>query len=212
MVAVTRFFTVLGITALTGLAGFAGYRFVRADIAAKVYRDRLADMARDYETLRATYNEAVKRTAVTELVVKDKKLSVRIRAADGTDKEIPTTLDPSGEVYVDFVVLDQRLWIRRVFDDKTPPWKAVVIDPGIEEIDWDDPSAAHGKAVYRRLTEGRWVVSVSGDGALGLARAEERPALTSKPVIKDYKSAEVEAMAEADRIGVGDVWEWVTGK
>jgi len=212
MVAVSRFFSVVGIIALTGLAGFAGYRFVRADIAAKVYRDRLADMARDYESLRATYNEAVKRTAVTELVVKDKKLSVRVRAGDGTDKEIPTTLDPSGEVYVDFVVLDQRLWIRRVFDDKTPPWKAVVIDPGIKEIDWDDPSAAHGKAVYRRLTEGRWVVSVSGDGALGLAKVDEPPALTSKPVIKDYKGAETEAMAEADKIGVGDVWEWMTGK
>jgi len=212
MIAVTRIFSALGIAALTGLAGFAGYRFVRADIAAKVYRDRLGDMARDYEALRATYNEAVRRTAVTELVVKDKKLSVRIRAADGTDKEIPTALDPSGEVYVDFVVLDQRLWIRRVFDDKTPPWKAVVIDPGIKDIDWDAPGAAHGKAVYRRLTEGRWVVSVSGDGALGLARAEGPTELGTTPAIKDYKSAETEAMAEADKIGIADVWDWVTGK
>ncbi len=212
MVAVSRFFSVLGLSGLTLLAGFAGYRFVRADIAAKVYRDRLTGLARDYETLRATYNEAVKRTSVTELVVKDKKLSVRVRSADGTDKEIPTTLDPTGEVYVDFVVLDQRLWIRRVFDERTPPWKAVVIDPGIKDIDWDSPSAAHGKAVYRRLTEGRWVVSVSGDGALGLTKADGPTELAAAPTIKDYKSAETEAMAEADKIGLADVWDWVTGK
>lgn len=212
MLGVTRVVSMIGIAALTAVAGLAGYRFVRADIASKVYRDRLATLSKDYETLRATYNEAVKRTAVTELEVKGKSLSVRVRSGDGAEKVIPTALDPSGEVYVDFVVIDQRLWIRRVFDDKTPPWKAVVIDPGIKDIDWDDPSNAHGKAVYRKLTEGRWVVSVSGDGALGLTKAEGTTDLKSKPVIKDYKSAEVEAMAEADKIGLGDVWDWMVGK
>lgn len=212
MVAVTRLFSVAGIVVLTGLAGFAGYRFVRADIAAKVYRERLGSLSKDYETLRATYNEAVKRTAVTELEVAGKTLSVRVRSADGAERVIPTTLDPSGEVYVDFVVIDQRLWIRRVFDDRTPPWKAVVIDPGIKDIDWDDPANAHGKAVYRKLTEGRWVVSVSGDGALGLTKADGEVDLKSRPVIKDYKGAEVEAMADAEKIGLGDVWDWMVGK
>lgn len=48
-----------------------------------------------------------------------------------------------------------------------------MIDPVLERINWQAPGLAVGKAVYRRLDEGRWVVTVTGDGSLGLARQDE---------------------------------------
>lgn len=206
-----RLLSIAGALALSGLAGFLGYRFVRADLAAHVYKARLVSLAADYETLRGTYNEAIKRAAVTELVVKDKSLSLRVRGPAGVIREIPTNFDPSGEIYIDYVVVDQRLWIRRVFDSNTAPGAALVIDPEFKDVDWDDPAAGHGKAVYRRLGEGRWVVSVSGDGSLGLARATSEVDLRAAPRLKDYSTVEIEARAQADRIGPGEVWGWLFG-
>ena len=108
---------------------------------------------------------------MTELVVEDGKLAVAIRDAGGAIRTIETPFDPSREIYVDFVVLDGRLWIRRVFDDRTPPEQGVLIDPALAQIDWSEEQAAYGKATYRALAPGRWVVSVTGDGSLGLTRA-----------------------------------------
>ncbi len=196
---------------LGGSAGLMGYRFVRADLAAHVYRERLAGLAQDYESLRSTYNDAIRRAAVTELVVKDGKLAVRVVNDQGVVREIPTPYDPAREIFVDFIVVDQRLWIRRVFDAKTPPTQAIVINPEFTDIDWDSPQTAYGKAVYRRLDEGRWVVSVSGDGSLSLGRAEGPTRLTSAPKLKDYAQAEADAKASADAIGLRDVWGWLTG-
>lgn len=196
---------------LGGAAGLMGYRFVRADLAAHVYRERLVTLAQDYESLRTTYNDAVRRSAVTELIVKDGKLAVRVVNDQGTVREIPTPYDPTREIFVDFIVVDQRLWIRRVFDAKTPPTQAVVINPEFTDVDWESPQTAYGKAVYRRLDEGRWVVSVSGDGSLSLGRADGPTRLTNAPKLKDYQQAEEDAKAKADAIGVRDVWSWLTG-
>jgi hypothetical protein len=181
---------------------------MRADIAAEVYRERLEALASDYESVRASYNQAVKRTAVNELIVRNGKVSVRVRTAAGVLKEIETPYDPSKEIYVDYVVVDGRLWLRRVFDSATAPGAAMVIDPALADIDWKSPSAKEGKAVYRRLGEGRWVVTVTGDGSLGLARAEgdvETP-LTPAPEVKDYGQIEKEAEKEIGSIGAGEVW------
>ena len=198
---------------LTAVAGYAGYRLVEANLRADIYRDRLTALAADYDTLRATYNQAVRRTAVTELVVEDGKLSVSIRNAEGLVKSIPTPFDPSGEVYVDYVVLDGRLWVRRVFDATTPPSRGVLIDPNLAEVSWDDRGATHGKAVYRRLGEGRWIVSVTGDGSLGLARSplSEPTDLATTPAVRDYEPISEQAKAEADRIGPGDVVKRLVG-
>lgn len=196
---------------LAGAAGVLGYRFVRADLAAHVYRERLATLAQDYESLRTTYNDAVRRTAVTELIVKGGKLWVRVVDDAGVVKEIATPYDPSKEIFVDFVVVDQRLWIRRVFDARTPPTEAVVIDPEFKDVDWDSPQTGYGKAVYRKLDEGRWVVKVSGDGSLSLGKAAGEEKLTRAPRVKDYQKAEEEARAKADAIGVRDVWGWLVG-
>ena len=180
--------------ALLATGGLAGYQLLRTGLAADVYRARLEQAASDYEALRGQYNQAVRRTAVTELIVADGRVSVLIRDAGGTIRSLETPFDPAREIYVDFVVLDGRLWIRRVFDDRTPPEQGVLVDPALAEIDWSAEPAAYGKATYRALTPGRWVVSVTGDGSLGLTRAsDDVPSqLVPPPPVRDYEPIESE--------------------
>lgn len=193
MAVVTRLFALLSLV-LLALAGWAGFRLMRAEIEADVLRERLGSLMADYSALRDRYDAAVRRTAVTELVVEQGRLSVVVSTAEGTLREIETDLDPSREVYVDYVVIDGRLWIRRVFDDSVPPGQAIVIDPGLAEVDWSREGAAHGKAAYRRLDEGRWVVTVSGNGSLGLAPAPDAAVeLAPPPAVREFAPVEDEA-------------------
>lgn len=196
-----------GVLLLAGVASLFTWRYLRADVEAQVYRDRLERMTAEYETLRGNYNDAVRRTAVTELVVKDKKLSVRVRNAAGVIKDVPTPLDPAREIYVDYVVIDNRLLIRRVFDNRTAPDQGVLIEPELGAIDWDAPGIAHGKAVYRVLTEGRWVITATAGGALGLTRApDDRPAdLLPAPDLKDFSRIDAEAQEQVRRLGFLDI-------
>lgn len=180
--------------------GVVGLRLARADAAERVYRARLEALAGDYESLRSQYNDAIRRTAVTELVVKDGKVTALVRTAMGAVAEIPTKADPGKEVYVDFALVDGRVWIRRVFDSATKPADATVIDPRLAKVDWEGPTASVGQAVYRTLGEGRWVVRVSGDGALGLERVSDDAviALSEAPPVRSFE--EVQAEVE-DRVG-----------
>jgi len=189
----SRFASVLFVV-VVGIFGVLAYRLVEARIASEVYRTRLLEVARDYDRLRVQYDEAVRRTAVTELRVKDGALSVTIRTAEGELHSIPTPYDPSNEIYVDYAVVDGHLWIRRVFDAATPPDQALVIDPSLRRIDWEAAKAVHGKAAYRSLAEGRWIVTVTGDGSLGLARATtaEPLPLAAAPPIRRYDPVEDE--------------------
>lgn len=201
--------TVLGLLLAGGLT--MGYRSVANKVAADVYRQRLVQMAEQYEELRDTYNDVVRRTAVTELIVHDGQLSVAVRTAEGIEREIPTSLDPSGEIYVDFVIIDGRLWIRRVFDSATPPVNGQVIDPSLVSVDWSD-DARVGKAVYRSLDEGRWLVTVTGNGSLGLERAESEYTPLSPPPHVSSPEELKDADSRVSGIGAGDVWSWlVTG-
>jgi len=121
-------------------------------------------------------------------------------------REIPTSFNPEGEIYIDYVVVGGRLWIRRVFDAQTPPAEGLVIDPHVAEIDWSGDTVNVGKAVYRRLDEGRWVVTVTGNGSLGLAPAEgDAPALTPPPIVRE----EAFVPGEKPSLGsltLGEVW------
>lgn len=171
----------IALVALAGTAGIAGYRLLRAELAADVYRGRLEALADDYRTLHSRYEEVVRRTAVTELRVEEGRLSVLVRRADGRVHEVPTPYDPGREIYVDFAVLDGRLWIRRVFGEDTPPREGVLVDPALGAVDWDADDDAFGKAAYRTLGEGRWVVTVTGGGALGLERAGPRAPVELSP-------------------------------
>lgn len=198
-----------------GLIGVAGLRLARADAAEQVYRARLETLAKDYEGLRSSYNRAVRRTAVTELVVKDGQVTALVRSAHGPIAEIPTGADPSKEVYVDFALLDGRVWIRRVFDAGTRPEDATVIDPRLAAIDWlgeetlepqgSTPARATaiGQAVYRTLGEGRWVVRVSGDGALGLERVSEDAlvSLEEAPAVWSFDEVQSEVRDEVGKVG-----------
>ena len=105
------------------------------------------------------------------------------------------------------MVLDGRLWIRRVFDDRTPPEQGVLIDPALAQIDWNEEQTAYGKATYRALSPGRWVVSVTGDGSLGLARSpDDAPAeLAPPPPVRDYEPIEAALDASLRELGPGEV-------
>jgi len=208
-----------------GLISVAGLRLARADAAERVYRARLESLAKDYEGLRSSYNRAVRRTAVTELVVKDGTVTALVRSAHGPIAEIPTGADPSKEVYVDFALLDGRVWIRRVFDASTRPEDATVIDPRLAAIDWmgKEPlepqngasarATAIGQAVYRTLGEGRWVVRVSGDGALGLERVSEDAviSLEEAPAVWSFDEVESEVRDQIGKVGWREAFGAVIG-
>lgn len=196
-----------------GAAVMLGFRMTRADVEADVYRERLQALTTDYEALRSKFNDAVHRSAVTELLVQEGKLSVRVRSPLGVVEEIPTPFDPAGEIYVDYVLVDGRLWIRRVFDAQTPPSKGVVIDPKVETIDFSSPNVAHGKAIYRSLEEGRWIVTVTGSGALGLSKIadETQVELVDAPPVHEFDEVQLEAEARMAGVGIVDVWERLVG-
>jgi len=192
---IVRFFTTAIALGLAALAGVAGYRVLESQLEADVYRQRLAETERDLVQLRDQYEQVVRRTAVTELVVTDGVLSVHVRAGDGSILSLPTPFDPTREIYVDYVVIDGRLWIRRIFDEDTAPGQGMLIDPALGAIDWEADEVAQGKASYRALGEGRWVISVSGNGALDLARAREDEVvrLAPPPPIREWSPAQREA-------------------
>ncbi len=197
----------LTLLALGGLAALTGWRLFQSDLEAEIYRARLEALAGDYGHLRDRYNEAVRRTAVTELQVADGRLTVAIRDATGAERLIETPFDPRREIYVDFAILDGRLWIRRVFDADTPPNEGLVIDPGLAEVDWSSDPEGFGKAAYRSLDEGRWVVSVSGDGSLGLAWSDGEHAaeLSPPPPIRSFEPIEESVDERLDAIQPGEV-------
>lgn len=198
--------SILGV-AVVGVAGVAGYRVVHDRLVTEVYRQRLQDTAAELDDLRMQYNRAVRRAAVTELLVQGDTLSVVIRTPAGVLKQVETAVDPRREVYVDYVVKDGRLWVRRVFDDRTAPERATVIDPSLVDLDWDAAGLEHGKAVYRRLSEGRWLVTVTGSGSLGLRRVGDAEALDldAAPLIEPFEPIDEAARRDVEAIGVGDV-------
>ncbi len=184
----------------------------RRDAERDHYRDQLIELGGAYSDLAASYNEAVRRTAVTELLVDGQTLSVRVRTAAGVIKDVPVPFfDPAAAVYIDYVVIDGRLWIRRVFDENTPARDGILIDPALAEIDFDTAGVRVGRAVYRSLSEGRWVVTVTGSGALGLERSEAEPDLIAAPEVKDFE----ELLDGADRfvrdLTTGEIIRRLTG-
>lgn len=196
----------VGVVLLFAIAA-VGYRLAASKVELDIYRDRLAGLSSDYEALRSMYNQAVARTAVTELIVKDGRLSLAIRTVQGVDRVIDTPLDPAREIYCDYVLLDGRLWIRRVYDSHTPPSDGLVIDNDLQRVNWDDPAARFGKAVYRSLDEGRWIVTVTGDGSLGLAKTDAGAdvALSGPPPVRDYEQLQEQIDDKLADVTVGDV-------
>ena len=205
--------TGIAIVGATVVVGFIAMRFAKADAANSVYQTRLRDLSTEYESLRAQYNTAVRQTAVTELVVKDRSVTVQVRTIEGAVETIETQANPDKEVYVDFALLDGRLWIRRVFDSDTPPSQATVINPKLAKIDWEQKNALVGQAVYRHLAEGRWIVNASGDGALALTQVPDDQIvnLSPPPEIGSYEEIQSQVKSEVDKVSWRDVFAAVLG-
>lgn len=208
-----KFITTVALVLLISTGGFLGYRFAESKIAVDIYRDRLQTLSQEYDTLADQYNDAVRKTAVTELIVTGGTLTVVVRRADGQESIIETPFDPSKEIHCDYVLLDGRLWIRRVYDDATPPREGVLIDPSLAYIDWDAPGARYGIAVYRSLDEGRWIVTATGNGSLGLVKVdgEYRTPLSPPPMVESFDEIEKQINDKVDAIGVGEVLKRAIG-
>ena len=198
--------TAIGVLLLC-VIGVVGYRWASSKVELDIYRERLAGLSNEYESLRSMYNQAVRKTAVTELIVKDGNLSLAIRTIEGVDRVIKTPFDPALEIYCDYVLLNGRLWIRRVYDGRTPPDKGLVIDDKLTQVDWNDPAARYGNAVYRSLSEGRWIVTVTGDGSLGLAKADAigNSVLSGPPPVRDYDQLDKQITEAIAHVTPGDV-------
>jgi len=201
-----KLITALAVCLVAGAASMFAWQWGRSQIEADVYKQRLRERVAAYEELADRYNTAIRRTAVTELLVEDGKLSVIIATADGSRRRIETPFDPSREIYADYVVLDGRLWIRRIFDDATAPGLGEVITPELTEVDWDDPAAIDGRAVYRSLSEGRWVITATGNGALGLAPAPDDTEIDLQPTpeVRDFDQVVQDVEQEMAEVTPGE--------
>ncbi len=199
-----------------------GLDLARSRAEAAVYRQRLEDLADRHAGLVSRYNEAVRRTAVTELLVREPaatgeppSLAIRVRTVAGVDREIQTPFDPRAEIFVDFVVRDGRVLIRRIFDEWTPPSLGLVIDGSLGTVDWEAEGVRLGKAVYRSLQPGRWTVSVSGAGALDLAWAGPIDAaaavLAATATVEDFREIDSEVRDARSAVGLGDFWRVIRG-
>jgi hypothetical protein len=204
----------VALVGVLAIAGAAGYRLAVSHVATDVYRDRLSALGKQYDTLRDDYNQAVRKTAVTELLIEDGQLNVIVRSRDGVLETLETPFDPASEIYVDYAVIDGRLWIRRVFNDNTPPREGVTVDPDMVNVNWESVSAAHGKAVYRSLGEGRWRITVTGDGSLGLAKASDSgtaPALERAPQLREFEPVEETVDRRLEEIGWRELAQQLIG-
>lgn len=209
-----RFISTLGMICLAGAAGYLGYRLTASHVATDIYRARLQEVSRDYENLRTQFNEAIRKTAVTELIVRDGQLTISVPQPDGQRRLLQTPFHPDREIYCDYVLIDGRLWIRRLYDDLTPPAQGMVLDGQFEFIDWNAPGASHGHAVYRSLAPGRWIVTVTGDGSMGLVPVGEDQfvTLTPAPQVHDYQEIQKQVDKAIEVIDAGDVIDHLMGR
>ncbi|MEX0331184.1 MAG: hypothetical protein AB3N64_07155 [Puniceicoccaceae bacterium] len=198
---------------LTTCVVVSGFFWLREEVTSQIYRNKLESMAAEYAELADRYNDAVRQSAVTELEVTEDSVAVLIRTIDGDLKRIPTPYDPKEEIFVDYLVGNGRIWIRRVFDENTAPGNGLVIDPVWEVVDWKDSALSYGKIVYRSLEPGIWSIQVSGNGALSLEpAAESHPeALTAAPELRSFEEIQLSLDAEVQSITLADLWDYCCG-
>lgn len=186
---------IAGLSALAALAWQWGKTAVDRD----AYRQRLARLQDDYNHLAADYNQAIARTAVCEVRSDAGKLRVVVRTADGQTEEHPLPFDPAREIHFDFACLENRLQIRRVYDDLTPPAQGALIQSKLARIDWGKHTEDRGLVLYRPVPDGRYTVQVSGNGALTLEPLDAAAIgrLEHAPLLRRFEPAE--PMQNADR-------------
>lgn len=208
MQSVTRFFFPGLFTTCIVVCGFL---WLKEEVTSRIYREKLATLAGDYASLAEQYNYAVRESAITELDVTQENVAVVIRTLEGEIKRIETPYDPRKEIFVDYLVGDGRIWIRRIFDQATPPSEALIIDPVWEHTDWSSNELKYGKAVYRALEPGIWSIQVSGSGALSLepVSSSRIEALIPAPEIRSYDEIQLNLDQEVKEIGISDLWNYL---
>ncbi|MBC2595331.1 hypothetical protein H5P28_13770 [Ruficoccus amylovorans] len=208
---VRSWIVLLLLLAVTGAVGVAGLKLTRAQMAEDIYRDRLTGLASDYARLRDQYERALSQSVVTELDIRNGKLTVRYQRGDGQVAEIPTPLDTTKEIFVDFYVAGNRVGIRRVFDSSMPPDQALVLDEPWDIMANDAPPTTFGRAVYRRLGEGRWSVTMTGNGSLGLDQvpAGQRSNLAPPPPQITPEAPVMASEQAIEEITVTDMFGWL---
>ncbi|MFN3168285.1 MAG: hypothetical protein ACE37H_14595 [Phycisphaeraceae bacterium] len=201
----------------SALAAVAAYHWAKASVAQDVYRDRLVGLQDDYQRLAEQYNQAVTPRPVTELWVEDGEVCVVVRKGEDIVR-VPTDFDVrTNEVYVDYILADQRLLIRRVFEMNkltgVPPNKIVTIDKDLLEVDWDPQRVPYGLSLsFSGREDGRYLISATHNGSLSLKPIDENAEvrLTTRPPIKQFDPVDEQAHASVDAIGIGDVWKYLT--
>jgi hypothetical protein len=209
-----RWLRVAGLVGVIALCGVALWRQSRGNIVAGIYRQRLEQLSADYQQLRGQYNEAVRKTAVTELVVSGGQVSVVVRTAAGIVETIPTNLDANQEVHVEYLVLDGKLWIRRVYTLSDPDSagqaaaSVATINPSLASPPWSTDPNLKGLSIFRKnLSPGRSVVTTTGNAALDLRKLPEGQSsrLASPPPVRDFPAMEAQIRDEVARLGVIDI-------
>ena len=202
--------TVQNAALLLVLAGLVvvGWRMGQTTAKAKWYRAELAALTEHHQQLRndhmalaKQYNQAITHTAVTEVVVKDGQLSIALMGLTGELDRVDLPFNAREEIFFDFVVVDGRLMPRRVFELNKQP---VQLDEKLAHINWHD-AATKGLAVYRAFPmDGRWKVSISGNGALGLSPVSpgERLELHPAPQLDAFAPADYEADGKPSKLEV----------
>lgn len=225
------------IIALIGLLMYGAYRIARTHVAEDVYRARLIEqneqlkqlrdqyvnLRKGYGDMRDNYNSAVKKTAVTELVVyEDSSVCVAFIASDGTEKTVPTPFKMGSEVFCDFIVTDGQTFFRRIYDEHTAPKDAMVIDVQKQAFSFGSDEEWKGQVAYAKLNEpGRWTVTLTQGGALAIAKKPEGtpttilrqpPPVKDFPTIdKEYPDAPAEVQKRVEDIGADEVFRSLFG-
>ena len=206
---VTRYFFPGLLTAAILVCGFF---WLREEVTSQIYRQKLQSLASEYSALADRYNHAVRQSAITELEVTETSVSVLIRTIDGTIRRIDTPFNPKKEIFIDYIVGNGRIWIRRLFDQSTPPESGLVIDPVWQKVDWQDNGLKYGKVIYRSLSPGVWSIQVSGNGSLNLEpSATSHPdALVASPEIRSFEEIQLSIDQEVQSINWSDIWNYCT--
>ena len=181
------------LAAVLAILGTLLWQWGKAAVARDAYRVRLADLETKHNQLVNDYNLAIRRSAVCEVLQKGGKLTVRVRTDDGQTEEIPLAFDPVHEIHFDFVCLDGRLHMRRVYDDQTAPAAGTLIQSKLAQVDWSAHADDRGLVLYRPLVEeGRYALKVSGNGALTLEKMDDQEIsrLEQAPKLRRFEPAE----------------------
>ncbi len=187
-----RTLQLLILAAVLAVLGALAWQWAKASITRDAYRARLGELEATHNQLVHDYNLAIQRTAVCEVRQEAGKLTILVRTADGQTEGIPVPFDPTHEIYFDFICLNGRLLMRRVYDDQTKPKDGTPIQSKLAKVDWSNHEDDRGLVLYRPLPEeGRYALKVSGNGALTLEKmsAQEISHLEHAPKLRRFEAA-----------------------